>query len=41
MVVGRIIDTVSETVQEQSGMAVVRGSVAQVVDPQRWLTGVA
>ena len=41
MVVGRIIDTVSETGPEEGGMAIVRGSVAQVVDPQRWLAGVA
>jgi len=41
MVVGRIIDTVSETGPGEGGMAIVRGSVAQVVDPQRWLAGVA
>lgn len=39
MAVGRIIDTVAESASTAGGLAVVRGSVALVLDPEQWLGG--
>lgn len=41
LAVGRIIDTVAGNGPGADGLVVVRGSVAQVLDPHQWLAGVS
>ena len=41
LAVSRIIDTVAGSGSGADGLVVVRGSVAQVLDPHQWLAGVS